>query len=114
MLTKNKKNKKLKLWQISRALVFTRFINFNWNKTEERQILGRRKKLKVLKYKKKLIVTKLKKKINRTKKMTILREKNQAKLWQNSTTQTLTKTQVLKNSTNIILKGVQKFKGPGI
>ena len=51
MATKNKKsncdkNLKLKLWQSSTSLVFTRLINFNWNKTKEKNILKRKKNSK--------------------------------------------------------------------
>ena len=45
MSTKNKKligdkPQKLKLWQSSTVLVFTRFINLNWNKPEEKNRFG--------------------------------------------------------------------------
>ena len=69
----------------------------NWRK---KQILRRRKNPPSI-----IIL----KKIYRTKKTNSF-EKNQAKLWQNLTTQTLTnsKTQILKNPKNWILKRYEK------
>ena len=49
MSTKNKKsncdkNQKLKLWQSSTTLVFTRLINLNWNKSKEKTDFEEEKK----------------------------------------------------------------------
>ena len=60
MSTKNKKsncdkNQKLKLWQSSTTLVFTRLINFNWNKIKKKQILKRKQNSKNYNSKKKIL-----------------------------------------------------------